>query len=263
MQFTEDTILSLSGTTSSEIALPGFSCFDISQMELSASGIITSSGFKVKDISLSGGAVGCGLGNANAHFTYDSELRNTTISIMIAALDLPSPFASTSTTIAATLTRQGTDNGFYARLESSITLPVLQNPLGISMGIFITQNLQATQITLSAESDLQQTVTFSQFPAFSLKDLKVHGSITVNPNGPLTLTAVNLTGSVSVANYSASGSFLYDSVSKGIGLLISMPSIDLQVHISNWWIFRYHTYNQFHIIHNDGDTHEAIYRPCV
>ena len=216
------TTLHFKGSTSSDIAIPGLSCFIIKPMNLSASFSLKPQ-FKVDALTLTGGASGCGFGSADASFTYNDS-RNVTVFNMTIKPELPSPFAAGSSAIM-TIDKQGTTSGLMASFASSITLPVLEKPLDLSLGIFVSQDAQTTKMHLSG--NITSPVTFSLIPAFSIKSLKLFGALTVTPS-PVTVTALNLTGDFLVASLAATGTFLYDPASKGVGLFVTLPSLGLQ-----------------------------------
>ena len=221
----QDTTLHFSGSTTSNIAVPGLSCFSIKPMNLSASLSLRPS-FVINDLDLAGGAEGCGLGSADASFKYDSASQLTLFAMQINP-DLPEPFIpGSSATI--TISKQGDISGLSARFDCGISLPqeVLVNPLGISIGIFVSKDVsQTTSMTISG--DMTTPVAFSSFPSFSINSLRVYGSFTLSPTKAL--TALNMTGSFSIASQAAEGAFVYDPVSKSIGLLVTMPTLSLQV----------------------------------
>ena len=216
------TSLHFKGRTSSDIVIPGLSCFTIKPMNLSALLSLTPQ-FKVNELALAGGASGCGLGSADAAFTYNQS-SNSTVFNMTIRPDLPSPFTPGSTAFIS-IGKKGAVSGLIATFASSIVLPALDNPLGLSMGIFVSQDAQTTQMTLSGE--ITSEVTFSSLPAFKITSLRLYGALTLAPS-PVTLTALNLTGAFTVAGSTATGTFIYDPASRGIGLLVTMPTLGLQ-----------------------------------
>ena len=218
------TSLHFGGTTSSPITVPGLPCLVIDPMALSAYFIL--SPFKVSSLSLTGGASACGLGSANAEFTYDSS-SNSTFFLMEIRPNLPPPLSSDSTAVL-TLAIEGTELGLKATFISGIALPILVSPLGFSLEVFVSKTSAMTKMALSGK--ITSPVTFSSFPAFSIISLGVIGAITLTPS-PMTLTSLTLTGAFSVSGYTATGTFLYDPASKATGLLMTVPNLDMQVSV--------------------------------
>ena len=218
----QDTTLHFSGSTTSSIAVPGLSCLSIKPMNLSATLSLRPS-FAIKALDLAGGAEACGLGSADASFKYNST-SNLTFFAMQINPDLPDPFIQGSSA-TITISKQGDISGLSATFKCNISLPVLTDPLGISIGIFVSMDPQTTRMALRGE--MTSVVEFSSFPSFSIKNLKLNGDFTLAPTKAL--TALNMTGSFSIAKQAADGAFVYDPVSKSIGLLVTMPTLSLQV----------------------------------
>ena len=216
--------LHFGGTTSSNITVPDLPCLVINPMDLSAYFIL--SPFKVSSLSLTGGASVCDLGSAKAVFTYDSSLNSTYFSMEIRP-NLPPPLSSDSTA-NFTLVMKGEDLGFQATFTSGIALPDLDSPLGFELNVFVSVTQANTTMALSGKSI--SPVKFSSYPAFSILSLGVVGLITITPSST-TLNSLTLTGALSVADYIANGTFLYDPASNATGLLMTVPYFDMQVSV--------------------------------
>ena len=111
------------------------------------------------------------------------------------------------------------------KFTCNIKLPVLINDLGLDLEIFV-QKSAGGAISMQLDGKTKSSMTFSQFPAFTIGELSLSGDLSLNP---FKLNALGLTGSITVDNNAATGRFIYDSSTATVGLLVEMASLDLQV----------------------------------
>jgi hypothetical protein len=106
----------------------------------------------------------------------------------------------------------------------NVKLPVLTDDLGLSLGIFVQKGTDATSMQLNGKTS--STMTFSQFPAFTIGELTLEGYAALSP---FKLNSLSLQGPITVAGKTATGKFVYDSKDGAIGLKADMEALDLQV----------------------------------
>ena len=138
---------------------------------------------------------------------------------------LGSPFTGSPASVNVLLTKSGEVYGLMGNFTCNVKLPVLTDDLGLSLGIFVQKDADATSIQLNGKTS--SSMTFSQFPAFTIGELTLDGKAALSP---FKLNSLSLQGSITVAGNTATGRFIYDSASKAMGLKAEMETLDLQVY---------------------------------
>ena len=179
----------------------------------------------LKSLSLSGDIDICGIGGkVPASFDYNSATKEASLKAAWELPKLPSPFNGGPASVSVLLSKSGETYGLMGNFTCSVKLPILTNDLGLSLGIFVQKSANATSMQLDGKTT--SSMTFSEFPAFTIGELSLSGSLSLSPTK---LNALSLTGSITVASNTATGNFMYDAASAAIGLKVEMATLDLQV----------------------------------
>ena len=179
----------------------------------------------LKSLSLSGDVDICGVGSkVPASFDYDSVTKEASLKAAWTLPTLPTPFSGSPASVNVLLSKSGETYGLVGNFSCSVKLPVLTNDLGLSLGIFVQKSAATTSMQLDGKT--KSSMTFSQFPAFTIGELSLSGNLSLSP---FKLNALSLTGSITVASNTATGQFIYDAASAAIGLKVEMATLDLQV----------------------------------